>query len=261
MPVTEVQASSVIGLLNSDVKLALKSAFGNLDCPLLVTDWCKGRSQLGDADGCSGESVIGDVKDSSTITSAVYLYLKKKMAKQLTNPLEIIWKSFSLVFFAELGDRSMFATITLGVVQSPWGVVGGAIAGHLIATFVAILGGAFLAKYISKKLRWWSGHSNCKERRLCFTDYAKPRLLELFHGRDPGPGQALGDIYGVLNQNVGIAATSGQAFPQCVFDHWDMMSSNPLEAGSQAANLMSEIHKRKGLKEQMTPLSEFEDKL
>ncbi|KAF9624405.1 hypothetical protein IFM89_011330 [Coptis chinensis] len=66
-----VQASSVIGLLNSDVKLALKSAFGNLDGPLLITDWCKGRSQLGDADGCSGESVTGDVKDSSTITLGV----------------------------------------------------------------------------------------------------------------------------------------------------------------------------------------------
>ena len=57
------------------------------------------------------------------------------------------------------------------------------------------------------------------------------------------------------------AATSGQAFPQCVFDHWDMMSSDPLEPGSQAANHVAEIRKRKGLKEQMTPLSEYEDKL
>ncbi|KAF7133375.1 hypothetical protein RHSIM_Rhsim09G0159100 [Rhododendron simsii] len=57
------------------------------------------------------------------------------------------------------------------------------------------------------------------------------------------------------------AATSSQAFPQCVFDHWDMMMSDPLESGSQAATLVSEIRKRKGLKEQMTPLSDFEDKL
>ncbi|CAD6207556.1 unnamed protein product [Miscanthus lutarioriparius] len=57
------------------------------------------------------------------------------------------------------------------------------------------------------------------------------------------------------------AATSGQAFPQCVFDHWDMMGSDPLEAGSQAAQLVLDIRKRKDLKEQMTPLSEFEDKL
>lgn len=36
--------------------------------------------------------------------------------------------------------------------QSPWGVASGAIMGHLVATSVAVLGGAFLAKYISEKL-------------------------------------------------------------------------------------------------------------
>jgi elongation factor 2 len=39
------------------------------------------------------------------------------------------------------------------------------------------------------------------------------------------------------------------------------MSSDPMEAGTQAAQLVAEIRKRKGLKEQMTPLSDFEDKL
>ncbi|KAM0944697.1 putative ribosomal protein S5 domain 2-type [Dioscorea sansibarensis] len=57
------------------------------------------------------------------------------------------------------------------------------------------------------------------------------------------------------------AATSGQAFLQCVFDHLEMMSSDPLEPGTQAAHVVSEIRKRKGLKEQITPLSEYEDKL
>ncbi|KAK9138112.1 hypothetical protein Sjap_008706 [Stephania japonica] len=74
------------------------------------------------------------------------------VGKRLSNPFEIIWKSFSLVFFAEWGDRSMLATIALGAAQSPWGVAGGAIAGHLVATSVAVLGGAFLANYISEKL-------------------------------------------------------------------------------------------------------------
>ncbi|KAH6803294.1 hypothetical protein C2S51_034740 [Perilla frutescens var. frutescens] len=78
--------------------------------------------------------------------------LVKEKAKRLSNPLEVIWKSFSLVFFAEWGDRSMLATIALGAAQSPWGVASGAIVGHLIATSFAILGGAFLANYISEKL-------------------------------------------------------------------------------------------------------------
>lgn len=83
--------------------------------------------------------------------------VKKKASRRLTNPLEIIWKSFSLVFVAEWGDRSMLATIALGAAQSPWGVAGGAIAGHALATFLAVLGGAFLAKYISEKLVGYIG--------------------------------------------------------------------------------------------------------
>lgn len=83
--------------------------------------------------------------------------VKEKVSKRLSNPLEIIWKSFSLVFFAEWGDRSMLATIALGAAQSPWGVASGAIAGHLLATSFAVLGGAFLANYISEKLVGYIG--------------------------------------------------------------------------------------------------------
>ncbi|EOY08936.1 RNA polymerase II transcription mediators isoform 1 [Theobroma cacao] len=65
-----IHASSVISLLHSDIKSALKSAFGNLDGPLSVTDWCKGRGQSGDvgasADGSSAESNTNECRDSST---------------------------------------------------------------------------------------------------------------------------------------------------------------------------------------------------
>lgn len=83
--------------------------------------------------------------------------VKEKVDKKLTNPFEIVWKSFSVVFFAEWGDRSMLATIALGAAQSPWGVASGAVTGHLCATVIAILGGALLANYISEKLVGYLG--------------------------------------------------------------------------------------------------------
>ncbi|KAM7523061.1 hypothetical protein LguiA_012963 [Lonicera macranthoides] len=71
----DVNASSAISLLQSDIKMALKSAFGTLDGPLSVTDWCKGRSQSGDVgtvgDGFSGESSASasECRDSSSTLS------------------------------------------------------------------------------------------------------------------------------------------------------------------------------------------------
>ncbi|KAM3378770.1 hypothetical protein P3S68_011183 [Capsicum galapagoense] len=52
----------------------------------------------------------------------------------------------------------MLATIVLGAAQSPRGVASGAIAGHLVATSLAILGGTFLANYISEKLVGYLGN-------------------------------------------------------------------------------------------------------
>ncbi|XP_074584830.1 GDT1-like protein 2, chloroplastic [Curcuma longa] len=99
--------------------------------------------------------------------------VKEKVAKKLTSPFEVLWKSFSLVFFAEWGDRSMLATIALGAAQSPWGVAGGAIAGHFFATSIAVLGGAFLANYISEKLVGYLGG-------VLFLIFAGATLLGVF---------------------------------------------------------------------------------
>jgi hypothetical protein len=72
-PVPQIHSSAVISLLKSEIKTALKSAFGNLDGPLCVTDWCKGRFQSGDGattcDGLIGESTLSGCKDSSSIVT------------------------------------------------------------------------------------------------------------------------------------------------------------------------------------------------
>ncbi len=55
--------------------------------------------------------------------------------------------------------------------------------------------------------------------------------------------------------------TSGKAFPQCVFDHWAILDSDPLEVDSKAYKLVCEIRKRKGLKPGLPDLSDYLDKL
>jgi len=123
---------------------------------------------------------------------------------------------------------------------------------------------------------------------------ATPRLMEpVYLVEIQAPETALGGIYGTLNQKRGMvfeevqrpgtpmynvkaylpvvesfgfqshlrAQTSGQAFPQCVFDHWDLMQADPYEAGSQTNTIALGIRKRKGIKPDFPPLSEYEDKL
>jgi len=123
---------------------------------------------------------------------------------------------------------------------------------------------------------------------------AQPRLLEpVYLVEIQAPESALGGIYSVMNQKRGIvfeemqrpgtpmynvkcylpviesfgftatlrAATSGQAFPQCVFDHWEALQADPLDPNSQAGKLICDIRKRKGIKDFVQPLNEYEDKL
>merc|ERR1712173_506427 len=123
---------------------------------------------------------------------------------------------------------------------------------------------------------------------------ASPRLLEpIFQVEIQCPEDAVGGIYGVLNKRRGHvyeetqvvgtpmftvkaylpvaesfgfvsslrAATGGKAFPQCVFDHWEIMASDPLDEGTQAFKTVAAIRKRKGLPEGIPPLERFLDKL
>jgi elongation factor 2 len=126
----------------------------------------------------------------------------------------------------------------------------------------------------------------------CLT--AQPRLQEpVFLVDITCPQDAVGGIYGTLNSRRGHvfseeqragtplvqiqaylpvaesfgfttalrASTSGQAFPQCVFDHWALVSGDPLEKGSKTEEIVRNIRKRKNLKEEIPALSNYLDKL
>ena len=56
-------------------------------------------------------------------------------------------------------------------------------------------------------------------------------------------------------------ATSGRAFPQCSFSHWDQLGGDPLEEGSKANVVCEAVRKRKGIKPGVPALDNFVDKL
>eukprot|EP00080_Pristionchus_pacificus_P020813 PDM80833.1 G protein-coupled receptor [Pristionchus pacificus] len=123
---------------------------------------------------------------------------------------------------------------------------------------------------------------------------AQPRLLEpIYLVEIQCPEQAIGGIYGVLNrrrghvfeetqvagtpmfvvkaylpvnESFGFTAdlrsnTSGQAFPQCFFDHWQILPGDPMENGTKPFQVVADIRKRKGLKESIPDLQNYLDKL
>jgi len=129
-------------------------------------------------------------------------------------------------------------------------------------------------------------------RRVLYaaTLMAKPALQEpVFLVEIQVPEQAMGGVYGVLtrrrghvfaeeqrpgtplfnikaylpvNESFGFNAdlrqgTGGQAFPQSVFDHWQIYMENqdPLDPTSKVGVLVTEMRKRKGLKVEVPPLS------
>jgi elongation factor 2 len=123
---------------------------------------------------------------------------------------------------------------------------------------------------------------------------AQPTLMEpVFLADISCPQDATGGIYGVLTTRRGHvfaeemrpgspivqlkaylpvsesfgftealrAATGGKAFPQCSFDHWEKLNTDPLTAGTKCNETVLAIRKRKGLKEEIPTLDQFYDKL
>jgi len=122
---------------------------------------------------------------------------------------------------------------------------------------------------------------------------ADPRLMEPIYLVDiTCPEQAMGGVYSTLNrrrgnvieelqrpgtpiynvkaylpvgESFGFTAdlrqqTGGQAFPQCVFDHWEVMTADPFEDAKMKA-IVEGVRKRKGQAIEVPPLDRFYDKL
>ena len=123
---------------------------------------------------------------------------------------------------------------------------------------------------------------------------AHPRLMEpVYLVEIQCPENAVGGIYSVLDrrrghvfeesQNPDIAMfvvkaylpvsdsfsftaelrsnTGGQALPQCIFDHWQVLPGCPLTDGTKPNQIMDEIRERKGLRPGPPSLDKYLDKM
>jgi len=82
----------------------------------------------------------------------------------------------------------------------------------------------------------------------------------------PGTPMFVVKAYLPVNESFGFTAdlrsnTGGQAFPQCVFDHWQIMPGDPMQEGTKPHQVCQDIKKRKGLKESLPDLGNYLDKL
>lgn len=55
--------------------------------------------------------------------------------------------------------------------------------------------------------------------------------------------------------------TSGQAFPQCVFSHWDLMTGDVTDEATKVGQIVAAIRKRKGLPEGVPDSAKYMDRL
>jgi len=94
----------------------------------------------------------------------------------------------------------------------------------------------------------------------------QPRRGQVFE-ENPREGTPLIQVraYLPVSESFGFVSslrqqTSGQAFPQCVFDHWEAIPGNAMEAG-KLQDLVLSCRKRKQLKHEMPKLGDYLDKL
>jgi len=134
----------------------------------------------------------------------------------------------------------------------------------------------------------------CKRNYFACELTGKPRLMEpVFLVEIQTVEAQMGGVYSVLNKRRGMIigeenrpgtpiynvkaylpvqesfgftadlrqATAGQAFPQCVMDHWQIFPGDPMDPTSAPAKIVEKTRKRKGLKPEIAGLENYNDKL
>ncbi|KAG9510873.1 Transmembrane protein [Fragariocoptes setiger] len=87
---------------------------------------------------------------NDSVNDAVPIY-KRLSTKLPIYIAPVMLEVFTIIFVAEWGDRSQISTVILAAREDVVGVFVGSLLGHLICTGLAVIGGRFVADFISVK--------------------------------------------------------------------------------------------------------------
>ncbi|GAB4834496.1 Protein pam71, chloroplastic [Ancistrocladus abbreviatus] len=167
--------SVVLGRTFHYIDAILPFRFGDTDLPVDdIAAVCLlvyfGVSTLVDASSSEGLKAEEEQKEAELAVSEF-----SRSSSGILAAASTVISTFLLVFVAEWGDKSFFSTIALAAASSPLGVIGGALAGHGVATLIAVLGGSLLGAFLSEKIIAYTGG-------VLFLAFAAMTLIEIVRG-------------------------------------------------------------------------------
>ncbi|MCS5705814.1 TMEM165/GDT1 family protein [Synechococcus sp. FGCU-3] len=107
-----------------------------------------GVKLLLDAQGMAADGADEEEKEAQEAVN------EAESGRRFNSAWAVIWEAFTLVFIAELGDRTQFTTIFLATAPAFTfaGLLAGTLAGHALVTGLAVGAGKWIGARISEKL-------------------------------------------------------------------------------------------------------------
>ena len=109
-----------------------------------------GVKLLIDAQGMAATAAIDEKAQAEEAINTAETY------KAFNTAWAVIWEAFVLVFIAELGDRTQFATIFMATAPSQvfsfGGLLAGTLLGHALVTWLAVGAGKWIGQWVNERL-------------------------------------------------------------------------------------------------------------
>ncbi len=109
-----------------------------------------GVKLLIDAQGMAATAAIDEKAEAEEAINTA------ETSKAFNTAWAVIWEAFVLVFIAELGDRTQFATIFMATAPSQvfsfGGLLAGTLLGHALVTWLAVGAGKWIGQWVNERL-------------------------------------------------------------------------------------------------------------